>query len=83
MSKEKQKKLERITFYIMLVLLLLAVAALALHMAGKTSLGVAGFLSLAALICSAIHRALQNRISGKTLLGKKLGEKKQKKANKK
>ena len=63
--------------------LLLAVAALALHMAGKTSLGVAGFLSLAALICSAIHRALQNRISGKTLLGKKLGEKKQKKANKK
>ena len=83
MSKEKLKKLERITFYIMLILLLLTVAALALHMVEKISLGVAGFLSLAALICSAIHRAFQNRISGKTVFGKKLGEKAQKKNKKK
>ena len=79
MSKEKLKKLERITFYIMLILLLLTVAALALHMAKKISLGIVGFLSLAALVCSAFHRAFQNRISGKTLFGKKLNEKKQKK----
>ena len=80
MSKEKLKKLERITFYVMSVLLLLTIVALLLHLKEIIGIGLSGFFALAALICSAIHRACVNRISGKTLFGKKLGEPKKKKA---
>lgn len=80
MSKETLKKLERITFYIMLALLLLTIAALLLHMKEVIGIGLSGFFALAALICSAVHRACVNRISGKTVFGKKLGEKKKKKS---
>ena len=80
MSKETLKKLERITFYIMLALLLLTIAALLLHLKEIIGIGLSGFFALAALICSAVHRACVNRISGKTLFGKKLGEKKKKKS---
>lgn len=78
MSKENLKKLERITFYLMLILLLLTIAALLLHMKEIIGVGLSGFCALAALICSAIHRACVNRITGKTVFGKKLGEKKKK-----
>ena len=80
MSKETLKKLERITFYIMLALLLLTIAALLLHLKEIIGIGLSGFFALAALICSAVHRACVNRISGKTLFGKKLGENKKKKS---
>lgn len=80
MSKETLKKLERITFYIMLALLLLTVAALLLHMKEVIGIGLSGFFALAALICSAVHRACVNRITGKTVFGKKLSEKKKKKS---
>ena len=80
MSKEKLKKLERITFYIMLALLLLTIAALLLHLKEVIGIGLSGFFALAALICSAVHRACVNRITGKTVFGKKLGEKKKKKS---
>ena len=78
MSKETLKKLERITFYVMLALLLLTIAALLLHMKEIIGIGLSGFFALAALICSAVHRACVNRIAGKTVFGKKLGEKKKK-----
>jgi hypothetical protein len=42
-------------------------------------IGLSGFFALAALICSALHRACMNRITGRSLFGKKLGEKKRKK----
>ena len=80
MSKEKLKKLERITFYVMLALLLLTIAALLLHLKEVIGIGLSGFFALAALICSAAHRACVNRITGKTVFGKKLGEKKKKKS---
>ncbi|MBR6555234.1 MAG: hypothetical protein IKT90_03370 [Clostridia bacterium] len=80
MSKEKLKKLERITFYVMLALLLLTIAALLLHLKEVIGIGLSGFFALAALICSAVHRACVNRITGKTVFGKKLGEKKKKKS---
>lgn len=80
MSKEKLKKLERITFYAMLALLLLTIAALLLHLKEVIGIGLSGFFALAALICSAVHRACVNRITGKTVFGKKLGEKKKKKS---
>ena len=80
MSKEKLKKLERITFYVMLALLLLTIAALLLHLKEVIGIGLSGFFALAALICSAVHRACVNRITGKTVFGKNLGEKKKKKS---
>ena len=80
MSKEKLKKLERITFYVMLALLLLTIAALLLHLKEVIGIGLSGFFALAALICSAVHRACVNRITGKTVFCKKLGEKKKKKS---
>lgn len=82
MGKEKLKKLERITFYIMLILLLLTLGALLLYSKKIIGLGLSGFLALAALICSAVHRACMNRISGKTLFGKTLGQQPQKRAKK-
>ncbi len=78
MGKEKLKKLERITFYIMLVLLLLALGTLFLYTKKIIGIGLSGFFALAALICSAIHRACMNRMTGKNVFGKKLGEKKRK-----
>ena len=82
MSKEKLKKLERITFYLMLVLLLLTLGAYFLHTKKLIGLGYSGILAFLALVCSAVHRACLNRITGKTLFGRKLGEKRRKKAKK-
>lgn len=81
MSNEKLKKLERITFWLMVILLLLTISALALHASGFIGLGLGGFFAFFALICSAVHRACQNRISGKSLFGKKLGAKKKSSQN--
>ena len=80
MSKETLKKLERITFYIMLALLPLTIVALLLHLKEIIGIGLSGFFALAALICSAVHRACVNRITGKTVFGKKLDEKMKKKS---
>ena len=79
MTKETLKKLERITFYAMTLLLLLTLVALFLSFKKIIGIGLSGFFALAALICSALHRACMNRISGRSLFGKKLGEKKRKK----
>ncbi len=82
MTKEKLKKLERITFYIMLVLLLLTLVAYFLHTKKLIGLGYSGISAFLALVCSALHRACMNRISGKTLFGRKLGANKHTKEKK-
>lgn len=76
MDKAKIKKTERIFYWVMLALLVLTLGALLLHYYQDLAIGYVAVLALLALISSALHRACLNRISGKTLFGRKLGEKK-------
>lgn len=78
MDKAKIKKTQRILYWAMLVLLLLTVGAFLLHYYKDLAIGYVVVLALLALICSALHRACQNKITGKTLFGRDLNKRKKK-----